>query len=118
MVNPRTFGKKGLGGKKAVSAAAIPAARISVAAPENSGPSIAWPTEHNAALDEELRHWKRTRTQGFRMPWRQISLMASLCFGGASFVLPASVNDAMSLPLYALAAISFWTGIRHKKSER
>jgi hypothetical protein len=108
MANPRTFGKKG------VSAIAVPAARASVSAPENPTPSIAWPTEHNAALDEELRAWKRTRT-GFRMPWRQISLMASLCFGGASLILPASVNDAISLPLYALAAISFWTGIRRKK---
>jgi hypothetical protein len=106
MANPRTFGKRN------ASASATPTARANTAAPENPTDQIIWPSEQNAALDEELRAWKRKRS--FRMPWRQLSLMASLCFGIASLVLPASVNEAVRGPLYALAAISFWTGIRQR----
>lgn len=50
------------------------------------------------------------------MPWRQLSLMAGLCFGIASFVLPDSINDAVQWPLYALTAASFYTGLRKRKS--
>ncbi len=47
-------------------------------------------------------------------PWRQFSLMAGLCFGIASFVLPAAVNDAIQWPLYILTAISLWAGLRKR----
>ena len=36
------------------------------------------------------------------MPWPQLSLMASLCFGIASFVLPDSVNDNVDWLLWGL----------------
>jgi hypothetical protein len=62
--------------------------------------------------DAELEAWKRARQR--HVPWKQISLMASLCFGVASFVLPQSVNDAVAWPLYGLAAISFYVGVRKK----
>lgn len=50
-------------------------------------------------------------------PWRQFSLMAGLCFGIASFVLPVAVNDAVQWPLYILTAISLWAGL-HKRGEQ
>lgn len=66
-------------------------------------------------LDRELQEWKRARKQGFRIPWRPLSLMASLCFGMAFFVLPDWVNDAVQWPLYALAAVSFYAGISARR---
>jgi hypothetical protein len=69
------------------------------------------PTEpQTPSLDEELREWKQARKSGFRIPWRQLSLMASLCFGMASLVLPASVNDNVQWLLYGLMAVSLYTG--------
>src|ERR1700744_4473642 len=47
----------------------------------------------DVSVDLELQAWKETRGSQFKIPWRQIYLMASLCFGIASFVLPDSVND-------------------------
>ncbi len=46
-----------------------------------------------------------------------ISLMAGLCFGIASFVLPRSVNEALQWPLYALTAISLYAGLRRRKTK-
>lgn len=80
--------------------------------PEPEAPlpdSIAW-REHR---DSELEDWKRTRR--WRLPWRQISLTASLCFGIAALVLPDSVSDAVQWVLWALAAASFWTGWRGRR---
>jgi hypothetical protein len=60
-------------------------------------------------VDEELDAWKaeRRRTRGIVIvPWRSVYLMASLCFGIASFVLPDTVNDWVDWLLYGLAAAS------------
>ncbi len=65
--------------------------------------------------DEELEQWKRARE--WRVPWRQISLMASLCFGAASLVLPGAVNETLQWPLYGLAAISFLAGVRRRRAK-
>jgi hypothetical protein len=62
------------------------------------------------SIDEELREWKNARRKKIRLPWRQISLMASLCFGIGSFVLPDSVNHAVQWPLLGLAALSLIAG--------
>jgi hypothetical protein len=67
-------------------------------------------TADSPSLDDELREWKQARKSGFRVPWRQLSLMASLCFGIASFVLPDSVNDNVQWLLYALMAASLYVG--------
>jgi hypothetical protein len=61
------------------------------------------------SVDEELRQWKAQR--GYKVPWRQLSFMASLCFGIASFELPDSVNDEVNWLLYGLMAISFCVGV-------
>jgi hypothetical protein len=67
------------------------------------------------SLEDELREWKHNRASGFHIPWRQISLMATLCFGIASFVLPDSTNDVVNWLLYALMAISFVVGISRRR---
>jgi ATP-dependent exoDNAse (exonuclease V) beta subunit len=69
------------------------------------------------SLDEELREWKQSRKHGFRMPWRQLSLMASLCFGIASFVLPDSVNENVQWLLYALTAASLIAGFSRRRRD-
>src|ERR1700761_5562135 len=58
------------------------------------------------SVDDEIEAWKSERGSVVPFPWRQFSLMAGLCFGIASFVLPDTVNDAVQWPLYALTAIS------------
>ncbi|HEY4124923.1 MAG TPA: hypothetical protein VGM36_09940 [Rhizomicrobium sp.] len=67
--------------------------------------------------DEELQAWKaeRQRERLSRIPWRQISLMAGLCFGIAGFVLPDSVNDSVQWLLYALMAASFVAGLMRRR---
>jgi hypothetical protein len=71
-------------------------------------------------VDEELKRWKdeRRRTLAARIPWRQISLMASICFGAASFVLPDSVNGAVDWVLYALSAASLWAWYSGRKKKK
>ena len=63
-------------------------------------------------LDQELEDWKRSRR--WQPPWRQIALMASLCFGIASLILPDSVNDTVQWGLYGLTALSLIAGLRRK----
>ena len=48
-----------------------------------------------ATVDEDLREWKRARKPNFEVLWRSLLLIATLCFGIASFVLPDSVNDTV-----------------------
>jgi hypothetical protein len=72
----------------------------------------------DSPLDEELAEWKQTRKSAFKLPWRQLSLMASLCFGIASFVLPDGVNDMVNWLLYGLMAMSFYVGITGKKAKK
>jgi hypothetical protein len=62
------------------------------------------------SVDDELREWKKARRNHVRLPWRQISLMASLCFGVGSLVLPDSVNHIVQWALFALGAISLVGG--------
>jgi hypothetical protein len=68
-----------------------------------------------ASVDDEIEAWKAARGPVIPFPWRQLSLIAGLCFGIASFVLPATVNDAVQWPLYALTAISLYAGLRKRK---
>lgn len=81
--------------------------------PPRSAPAIMENISHPMpapSIDEELQAWKQERRQqaSFRIPWRQLSLMASLCFFIASFVLPDSVNDTVDWLLDILAAMSLW----------
>ncbi|MDE2472499.1 MAG: hypothetical protein KGL35_28175 [Bradyrhizobium sp.] len=68
-----------------------------------------------SSVDEELRQWKLARRRNFEIPWRPLSLMATLCFGIASFALPDSVNDNVQWLLYALTAASLYAGFRKRR---
>ncbi len=72
------------------------------------------------SLDVELQAWKQARGSRFKMPWAQLSLMASLCFGIASFVLPDSINGSVEWLLWGLSAMSalVWFSNRRKKKLR
>jgi hypothetical protein len=69
------------------------------------------------SLDAELAAWREARRSKFRMPWSQLSLVASLFFGVASFVLPDSVNDSVDWLLWGLSITSLcvWYSERRKK---
>jgi hypothetical protein len=69
------------------------------------------------SIEDEIAAWKEARGPVVPFPWRQLSLMAGLCFGIASFVLPATVNDTMQWPLYALTAASLYAGLRKRKAK-
>jgi hypothetical protein len=59
----------------------------------------------------EIDAWKAERKKAFRLPWRQLSLVAGLSFGIGGLVLPDSVNSMTDPILYALMAMSFGVGI-------
>lgn len=70
-------------------------------------PDISFNAQEIRKLDDELSEWKKGRRRNYRLPWRQISLMASVSFGIAYFVLPDSVNQSVQWLLLALAILSF-----------
>ena len=67
-------------------------------------------------LDEELRAWKAARPRPV-FAWRPFLLMAGLCFGAGSLVLPDTVNEAATWALYVLAAVSFFAGLRRPRGK-
>ena len=67
------------------------------------------------SVTDELKEWQAQRRKAFRIPWRQLYVMAGLCFGVASCVLPDSINDAAQWPLGALMLASFYAGWRKRK---
>jgi hypothetical protein len=87
----------------------LPAKRRTAAAEPLSPPG---PDE----VATELQAWKQTRERQ-PFPWRQVSLIAGLCFGAASLILPDSVNDAAAYALYALAGISFLSALRRRRKK-
>lgn len=76
------------------------------------------PVARELSPEEELQAWKaeRARERFSRIPWRQLSLMAGLCFGVAGFALPDSMNDTLSWLFYALSAASFAAGILKRRA--
>jgi hypothetical protein len=73
----------------------------------------------DASVDQELQAWKEARGSRFQMPWQQIYLMASLCFGIASFVLPDWMSDGVDYLLWILCGLSAlaWYNGRKKKAD-
>ena len=122
MVNHRSFGRRGnpppsSGHSMRTIETVAQATRV-----QSTGPAIERPLSLSeksqfASLDDddELRQWKLERKQNFEIPWRPLSLMATLCFGIASFALPDSVNDNVQWLLYALAAASLYAGFRKRR---
>ncbi len=62
----------------------------------------------------EFHEWKKARKRHSGLPWRQISLMASVSFAVASLVLPDSVGDTLDWILYGLAAASAYAGLSRR----
>jgi len=69
-------------------------------------------------VEAELEEWKANRKKLPLIAWRPLYLMASACFGLAYFVLPDSINDIVQWPLYALAAVSFYLGMKMRREKR
>jgi hypothetical protein len=117
------FGRRSQGQSRQAQIAPVPraAALPAAASAARAEPAVEHPfslemESDGASLEQELQAWKKSRS--FNIPWRQLNLMASLCFGLASFVLPSGVNDWVDWLLYALMAMSFYawyTGRRAKK---
>lgn len=63
---------------------------------------------------DDLAAWGKTR-QRPPFPWRPFFLVTSLCFAAASLVLPEQINDTVSYVLYALAGISFLSGLARRR---
>ena len=104
----------------AAPAAPEPPARAAEAIAETPiATAITADTPEQVPVDQELQAWKDARGSQFKVPWSQVYLMASLCFGIASFVLPDSVNDGVDYLLWALMAMSAyaWFTTRKKKAE-
>ena len=116
MINQRAFGRRTIPQPQPLRAGPKP----HLPAPE-AKPAIAdMAAEHAALLQREIlfpqasEDW-RGKDQAikpkFKVPWRQVALMASLCFGIASFVLPDTINDDLDWLLYGLMAISAYVGL-------
>lgn len=58
----------------------------------------------------------RKRTRRVKIPWSQLSLMASLCFGIGSFVLPDSVNSGAAWLLWGLTAASAYVWFANRRA--
>jgi hypothetical protein len=127
MANPKPFGRRGdplrqpYGSIQAVEALAQ-SPRIESPRLESldaaARPFVLPEKSETPSLDDELRRWKRARRQNFEIPWRPLSLMASMSFGIAAFVLPESVNNAVQWPLYALSAASLYAWFRRRNGPR
>ena len=66
--------------------------------------------------EQDFEESWQTRKHGFSIPWRPLALMASLCFGIASFVLPDTVNDVVQYLLYALTAAGIFAGFSRRRA--
>jgi hypothetical protein len=66
-------------------------------------------------VDRELEEWKaarRKRRGRFREPWRTLSIATTVGFGVSFWLLPDSVADVVQYVTGALAAVSFFAGLR------
>lgn len=123
MEHRRTFEHQRSGhqafGRRIPAHAVAPSSAASPASPVQAA-SILSPTPGATMLpsvEDEIAAWRASRGAVVGIPWRQLSLMAGLCFGIASFVLPTAVNEALQWPLYALTAVSLYAGLRKHKSK-
>ncbi len=119
MVNPGSFGRRispqrlPRRAKDAVTPKAECAAELTDI-PVELSPSLP-PHADASGSDDELQAWRAQRKERFQIPWKPLSLMATLCFGIASFVLPDSVNDAVQWLLYALMGASLYAGFGRRR---
>jgi hypothetical protein len=120
MASQMEFGRRTTSQRPALRARkpldAPPAGNISAFARASVAPASPLQPEISAQpADHELQEWKKTRRQNYKIPWRQMSLMASLCFGIGALVLPDSVNENLDWLLYGLMAASLFAGLRRRR---
>ena len=116
MPNRQAFGRR-INPQAAVQPPALRADSAPISAPAE----IASPppdTAEDKPLDAELDAWRQARGSKVRIPWSQLSLMASLCFGIASFVLPDSVNSSVDWLLWGLAIMSFYVWFSNRRRKK
>lgn len=97
--------------------AASPSADVALAQPPIDRASLALGKAAPTRDDDELRKWREARRGRYEVPWRQVLLMASLCFGVAALVLPDPVNENLDWLLYGLMVASFLAGIRRRRRQ-
>ena len=119
MVSPRSFGRRGNPPSSSARSMRTTETVAQATRVQSTGPSIEPPVRLSGksefpSIDDELRQWKLARKQNFEIPWRPLSLMATLSFGIASYALPDSVKDNVQWLLYALAAASLYAGFRKR----
>ena|SRR5581483_5485232 len=128
MANRQAFGRRGGQQPQRWPVRRDPpaAAQAPSFAPSNKATRVSLPAEpvraaeavRTPSVDAELEEWKRARRKNFKIPWRPLYIMASICFGIASFVLPDSVNSNVDYLLYALMAASFYAGIKKRREKK
>ena len=119
MANQITFGRRNIPQKQAPHATekldpvppSVKSVLREVPADQSLVPHSGLVSQH---VDDDLRESKQAHKEQSKIPWRQLSLMASLCFGIASFVLPDSVNENLDWLLYGLMAVTLYTGLRRR----
>ena len=63
---------------------------------------------------DEWREREQPVKRKFKVPWRQVVLTASLCFGIGALVLPDTINDNLGWLLYGLMAIGGYVGFSNR----
>ena len=119
MANQRAFGRR-IDPERLTAPATEPARPVAATPAANNaerspGPHLESPAaDESLSIEDELREWKRTRH--VKIPWSQLSLMASLCFGIGSFVLPDSVNSGAEWLLWGLTAASAYVWFTSRRA--
>lgn len=112
-----SFGRRGAASGPATGAIKVVRESTGVHSPEHyvTQPVLLPKTPKFSLVDDDFREWKRARKPNFRTLWRPFLLMATICFGVASLVLPDSVNDAVDWLLYAMTGLSLYSWIRSRR---
>jgi hypothetical protein len=113
--------RQAFGRRASPQAFQAPPRRAPVAAPQPLAAEAVASTvapDDQPSLDAELNAWKQERGSKFKMPWSQLSLMASLCFGIASFVLPDSVNENVDWLLWGLSGMAAWVWWSNRQKKK
>ncbi|HEX3943224.1 MAG TPA: hypothetical protein VHW69_03970 [Rhizomicrobium sp.] len=114
-MNRSSFGLRGASQAAPAPTVAVPVirgarpAQVSLRVGADSAPE-----DDASSVDDDVRAWKAQRS--FTIPWKQLCLMASICFGIASFVLPDDVNRGVNWLLYGLTAMSFWVWFKGRRA--
>jgi hypothetical protein len=92
---------------------------VKVMRPDQTAPVpavVAVPSSEDVPdVDRELEEWKAARKKQrgrFREPWRTLSIATTVGFGASFWLLPDSVANVVQYVTGALAAASFFAGLR------